>query len=108
MHDRELLELAAKACNYTIAAGPQAQRDESGHGDAGLWIRDVSTCWNPLKDDADAFRVAVNLQLPVHRYGAGVAVNGRTYIAAEGEDGRAATRRAITEAAAEIGKRSNA
>lgn len=67
---------------------------------------DWTTATNPLNDDAMAFRLAVRMQFPVHRYGALVTVGSTVYEAAEGEDGYAATRRAIVLEAAELGKES--
>jgi hypothetical protein len=104
MTDRELLELAAKAA------------------DIELWHEDVFTkgltqkisqsgilCWNPLTDDGDALRLAVKLDINVYVH----LVSGSTMASAKpeidevephGNDPYAATRRAITRAAAEIGK----
>jgi hypothetical protein len=92
MTDKELLELAAKAAWGAMAT----QMIESG--------------WNPLTDDGDALRLAV-------KFGLGISIplsNKRTdvvtfsgpitsVIEAHG-DPYAATRRAITRAAAEIAK----
>ena len=65
--------------------------------------------FNPLTSDADAFRLAVKLTLEVDIHQTGIAV--RTPIghkvlvsADEVKCGYAATRRAITRAAAEIGR----
>ena len=104
MTDRELLELAAKAA------------------DIELWHEDVFTkgltqkisqsgvlCWNPLTDDGDALRLAVKLKIDVKHYDDYVVgwfdggYIGTGKIMYEG-DAYAATRRAITRAAAEIGK----
>ena len=100
MTDRELLELAAKAA------------------DIELWHEDVFTkgltqkisqsgilCWNPLTDDGDALRLAVRLSLDIH---VDSNLTEVIYLDATTEahlnDPYAATRRAITRAAAEIGK----
>ncbi len=104
MTDREILELAAKAA------------------DIELWHEDVFTkgltqkisqsgilCWNPLTDDGDALRLAVKLKIDVKHYDDYVigwfdgGYIGTGKIMYEG-DPYAATRRAITRAAAEIGK----
>jgi hypothetical protein len=89
MTDKELLELAAKA------AGIDYWRVQEGR-----------SSWNPLTDDGDALRLAVNLRIDIHndhhgcevRWGIGEHLweNHTTEIAA--------TRRAIVRAAAEIGK----
>jgi hypothetical protein len=92
MNDRELLEDAANAAWGAMAN----QMIESG--------------WNPLTDDGDALRLAVKLQLKIEHYsltsdgfdrvGAG---HGNAPIKYE-NDPYAAARRAITRAAAAIGK----
>jgi hypothetical protein len=102
MTDRELLELAAKA----------AELPECGWmGPAFMYVKDNTfTDWDPLTDDGDALRLAVKLGMQIT-------------IILDGDDGDhfpktmvdwateehindpcAATRRAITRAAAEIGK----
>jgi hypothetical protein len=96
MTDRELLELAAKACKLEEAK-----------------LRIEFNQWNPLTDDGDALRLAVKLKIDVffhaHRVEGHVA-GGRIppVRAIEREDYEndplAATRRAITRAAAEIGR----
>ncbi|MBJ9709836.1 hypothetical protein [Burkholderia gladioli] len=109
MSDRELLELAAKAIGIQI----ECIEDEDGLGCARktggepAWV-----AWNPLSDDGDALRLAVKLQIDIQQFlqyrgrvdclvdrlgkGFGEKVSGDPY---------AATRRAITRAAAEIGAR---
>jgi len=112
MGDRELLELAAKA------AGLRAR-----------WNREVNcmrllpgkktpygmtySYWDPLADDGAALRLAVKLGLRVVCHPALNQTIVREYHATENEwtencedhiDPDAATRRAITRAAAEIGK----
>jgi hypothetical protein len=88
MSDRELLELAAKA------AGIDPNWD-------GLYWQ-----WNPLTDDGDALRLAVKLRH--FRVGLGECIGRGAYshiaMLESGPDPDAATRRAITRAAAEIGK----
>lgn len=105
--DRELLELAAKAAGYEwrwygAPLGPLFQIKTHN----GLWI-----FWNPLTDDGDALRLAVDLGLVCGRY-------SNTYWACRDSDDKvfresgerngiqnpyAATRRAIVRAAAAIG-----
>jgi len=98
MTDRELLELAAKACQYKYMNN-------------ALWDgRDVvAYSWNPLTDDGDALRLAVKLTLEIDVCMTGIAVRTpighKVLIYSKQEpDAYAATRRAITLAAAEIGK----
>ena len=90
MTDREYLELAAKAAGIDIEWQPCG------------WAHDNNTgCeWNPLTNDADALRLAVKLHLPVEAMIAFVAEREPDWH----KDPYAATRRAITRAAAEMGK----
>ena len=107
MTDKELLELALKASlNGEEIAGFTINEILSN----SLVFDDIIKQWNPLTDDGDALRLAVKL-------GLGISIplsNKRTdvvtfsgpitsVIEAHG-DPYAATRRAITRAAAEIGK----
>ena len=100
MTNRELLELAAKAAGIEIIHHLQKERDEIGFGDSGLWTHGAGSCWNPLENDGDAFRLMVDLRL--WRDELGICCVERV----EDHDGDAysATRRAITRAAAEIGR----
>lgn len=104
MDDRELLELAAKAAgiklhvwgtkgaeNFADMDGPRGQR------------------WNPLTDDGDALRLAVKLKLHVrHGYTKAIISHQHGVIGEVVEllngDSTAPFCRAITRAAAEIGK----
>ena len=96
MTDRELLELAAKA----------AGQERSVAGD--LWSNARGTLWNPLTDDGDALRLAVQLKLEFEWWKNGVAIGREDMppppIECTDTDPYAATRRAIVRAAAEIGK----
>lgn len=110
MSDRELIRLAAKAAEVN---GPQVQ------GFDGIVIgneRDGHIFWNPLTDDGDALRLAVKLGLRVHIREAFVSVDmyeegvwvGEIQVGTTdstwNDEPRAATRRAIVRAAAEIGQ----
>ena len=98
MTDRELIELAAKAAGI--------EYDEDIYAD-GLYTK--AGFWNPLTSDADAFRMAVRLEISVSQFHSSVtadafrlpvrAMTERVTIASERQE---ATRRAITRAAAEI------
>lgn len=103
MTDRELLELAAKAAG--------AEFDEKLNV---YWLEHpdlVSYEWNPLTDDGDALRLAVKLQLGIS---IPPVVDGRIEVVTfygpiisiveypQNDDRNAATRRAITRAAALI------
>jgi len=102
-NDRELLELAAKAAGIEWASTSEGFAD-------GYWkFSDGKTqsWWNPLTDDGDALRLAVNLNLKVmcRELGAGAySQDGKITVSEFAEDPYAATRRAIVRAAAEIGK----
>lgn len=108
MTDRELLELAAKAVGLKHV-------DYSGidyDGRLGIVLVDEigrhCSDWNPLADDGDALRLAVDLGIHIAFYGDHVAVQ-QTHtklITEQRRDGdvRAACRRAIVRAAAEIGR----
>lgn len=105
MSDRELLELAAKAAGVDFDGNTFIKRD-----------RYSSNIWDPLFDDGDAMRLAVQLGMRVYVYpdgGDNVTVVANDELKAKdaphiseahGEDKFAATRRAIVRAAAEIGK----
>ncbi|WP_323157916.1 hypothetical protein [Pseudomonas fulva] len=62
MSDQQLLELAAKA------VGMPSLHDANGI--YGAWVGDSENghWWNPLEDDGDALRLAVNLRLQVVMY----------------------------------------
>ena len=101
MTDKELLELAAKAAGLTWKwnADSLLIEDESWHE------------WNPLTDDGDALRLAVKLKIcigPNFDNDCAVADGGdfseHHAVEMHNNDPYAATRRAITRAAAEIGK----
>lgn len=93
--DREMLELAAKAVGMELWT----------HAEGGLYLPDPMRRWNPLTDDGDAFRLAVQLGLWIHIGKYHTAIEG-THIeeTARRGDSLGATRRAIVRAAAEIGK----
>ena len=102
MSDRELLELAAKAAGMsttefaTHSITRWHKRDDGTH-----------TAWNPLTDDGDALRLAVRLSLLVDVTAFSVMVIANGDIRAKEKhngDPYAATRRAITRAAAAIGE----
>ena len=114
--DRELLEWAAKAAGIPyIKPGPEYS------GIYGLQAgsdNPMRCCtWNPIADDGDALRLAVDLDLAIVPYPIynkqkhSVLVQKKNLdeprfekMELHGDDPRAATRRAIVRAAAEIGK----
>ena len=101
MTDREMLELAAKAAGIDV-----------------LWhqawnqfvFKTTYQKWNPLTDDGDALRLTVTLYFTVQVD----EEDAKTYVVSDGglcvaieshtTDPLVATRRAITRAAAEIGR----
>ena len=98
MTDRELLEAAAKAAGITLRWIQGPNDDECIHP---IRRRDDGMCevdWNPLTNDGDALRLAVKLGLFMR---AAVREIPRDEYDAEPY---AATRRAITRAAAAIGE----
>ena len=118
MTDREMLELAARAAGlkeFTEINGRFAVRTRF------TGMQDWSP-WNPLTDDGDALRLAVKLGLHVMQYPIydepkhsaiakksarlldDTCVDMCVGIEVYGSDPYAATRRAITRAAAEIGR----
>lgn len=117
MTDRELLEFAAKA------AGIHGEYVENlplnGAYRTGIYDHLFNCEWNPLTDDGDALRLAVKLRLVIHVWDDGSYVSVAKTLpdgkapSNDGDDWHgcdvekdpyAATRRAITRAAAEIGK----
>lgn len=124
MTDREMLEFAAKAVGVTHVGYSECACGDMYHprdGEAGLRISfdvrvtnpqifDGSGAWNPLINDGDALRLAVQLRMRVEPWGSGassVASVDNLALVAEphyGDDPERATRRAIVRAAAQIGK----
>ena len=98
MTDREMLELAAKAGGYVI-------RVSSG-GSFSVDIDGFWRGWNPLNSDGDALRLAVKLHMQVSITTESCRAETLPVLGVRVNDNDefAATRRAITRAAAEIGK----
>ncbi len=92
--DRELLELAARGAGVDWFDEPAAVAGIGLHMKSGPF-------WNPLTDDGDALRLAVKLRIDVspEYVWSGPWCDGGTL-----KDHYAATRRAITRAAAAIGE----
>jgi hypothetical protein len=117
MTDKELLELAAKAAGYVID-------EHSRNGSLWAWVYPVGSLpegngdmpifkWSPINDDGDALRLSVKLGMDTYHadddgwaaYASHPIARGIAYaIEPHGNDPYAATRRAITRAAAEMGK----
>lgn len=107
--DRELLELAAKAAGVDGRWADFPGMDIRVGYQGG--IHDGDDYWNPLIDDGDALRLAVQLNLTVYCFkdGAQVMLPGIDMhkVSEKNTDIHAATRRAIVRAAAEIGRTEN-
>lgn len=89
--DRELLELAAKAIGLTLRYNY-------------LGGRDANQPWNPLDDDGDALRLAVELRMDLNiNDGECDVFTADSFYNGRGEDTLETTRRAIVRAAAAIG-----
>ena len=121
MTDRELLELAAKAAGITFPKFEQVCGDDAPEYWEGMgfcvkvkWGRSglgdepfPEKWWNPLKNDGDALRLAVKLEMDLSLGLNGCVVLPDPNIKLEelsSNDPYAATRRAIVRAAAEIGR----
>lgn len=107
--DRELLELAAKAAGIKLHVWGTEGSENFADMDAGPYGK----LWSPLTDDGDALRLACDLGLrvyPIARTETGAACSAvgdvtgkRMSEVVDMLPTRAATRRAIVLAAAEIG-----
>ena len=110
MTDRELLELAAKAAEI------ECEIEEFSGGRCLGTNQHNEIVFDPLTDDGDAFRLAVHLRMMIDFIKDGVWFERykQNHVVAVGDeeshyelietDPYAATRRAITRAAAEIGR----
>ncbi|MBC7201892.1 MAG: hypothetical protein H5U29_00010 [Pusillimonas sp.] len=121
MTDRELLELAARAVKvpayWSVDGSIQNRPIFVTEAGGKMGTMPYESEWNPLKDDALALRMAVNLNLWVQINHLSVEAElwqddcGETKTITQyldpDSDRCAATRRAITRAAAEIGKQRN-
>jgi len=109
-NDKTLLLKAAHAAGYLINARKQSEREAEMPNEPSLWLRHA-TWWNPLIDSGQALDLAVTLELDIGQTLAdgavtvtGVAFDGKA-VARDvrwGADPRAATRRAIVLAAADM------
>ena len=116
MIDQQLIEFAAKAAGLNV----KAQSVNADDRWIGLIVGEKHTrekkFWNPLTDDGDALRLAVKLGLFIYQ----IKVNNKKITVVEWDfdhvgqsmifdemhedDPYAATRRAIVQAAAELGR----
>jgi hypothetical protein len=104
--DRELLKLAAKAGGYSSRTFLDNEY-VGGQALTGHYSKLLEECTNPLTDNADAFMLAVTLSLDIKHSPRHVFVGEFSEIfepVTEHVSREVATRKAITRAAAEIGK----
>lgn len=98
MTDNELLVMAAKAVGVPVYA----------IDDDGVWMEMGGAevkLWNPLADDGDALRLAVKLKFDIDCFATWTIVHrSNAHDICENGEQPAATRLAITRAAAEIGR----
>ena len=101
MNDRELLELAAKAAGIDFYTPEGGDTPWCGRG---FYLRGCAV-WNPLEDDGDALRLAVQLFRDIHfwYFDNSVSVGNEQRVLCD-DDSCAATRLAIVRAAAEAGR----
>lgn len=120
MTDGELLEKAAKSIGLKYIKPAEGYGGEFGLIAGIETLHSVTdrcgaTTWNPLADDGDALRLAVELDLIVSLAYTEVGKEAVVFylneiqhqmrcVVPHGSDPYAATRRAIVRAAAEIGK----
>lgn len=124
--DKELIELAAKAAGITLVSKLMPNPDGTETLEFfQLFDNGRIGTWNPLKDDGDALRLAVKLDIDLSFYSdreAKVYANTKHLLGYSSDgygswqdheyqkelyddsDPYAATRKAITRAAAEIGR----
>ncbi len=125
MEDKELLELAAKAYGFGDPEGnfvwTESEYPLGSKTSGALWNYmgwcDTAELWNPLTDDGDALRLAVTLLIDVSHAEVGMksfvyartAFNDEIHIGLseifdDESERHERVRRAITRAAAQIGK----
>ena len=106
MSDRELLEMAAKAAGYQLKI--MCDPVDSGEEGSDFFHLD-NRYWNPLTEDGDAFRLMIDLNLDLTFD----IIEGEVFVCETFGDywseylednPRAASRRAIVRAAADIGR----
>jgi hypothetical protein len=111
MTDRQLLEDAARAAGIAVEFSIFSDGSFLCFKEGGDCFSDE---WNPLTDDGDALRLAVKMNMEMLRSASNdprpwvsAVIRNTTIHGAEdiGSDPYAATRRAITRAAAEIGRK---
>ncbi|MBP3935243.1 MAG: hypothetical protein J6D44_15435 [Pseudomonas sp.] len=107
MEDRELLELAAKACGFELRFRALTNMPGAEERPRIVHENGVTEKWNPLEDDGDAFRLSVKLFLSFESHNDGTAMAGDqdlSVIDKSSKDPNFNARRAIVRAAASIGE----
>ncbi len=116
MPEREMLEMAARAAGWRVTGLAPAYMCPRGTDLALIIENDQGgeSIWNPIVDDGDAFRLAVALHMRVKYHEAlgqtlvwlsGSEREFQVNVEDCGRDPLAATRLAITRAAASIGEK---
>lgn len=103
MTDRDLLELAARACGYDTTHHWNAERLALDPPVDALCIAEVSTGWNPLEDDGQALRLAIALGVLDLQWVIAAALQAECTLVAQ----RAHVRRAIVKQAAMLAANAN-
>lgn len=105
MNDHELIQLAAKAAGHKGRMTERGLVIKEAGRNPDPWVEVV---WNPLRNDADALRLAVQMRLTFSANTVGVIVNspcGKVFnfkpLAKDSETMMRAARLAITQAASE-------
>jgi len=107
MGDSELIELAAKGARINAIKDPNGVWRNCTRLPPGFNIFEAKP-WNPIYDNGDALRLAVKLEMKINISQGNVQVRFKEdaplVFVRTGIDSCEATRRAITRAAAEIGR----
>ena len=93
--DRDLLEMAAKAAGLRVIC-------HASYPQGGVYVDDMEDDWNPITDDGDALRLAVQKSIFLEHHKLFLKFINEEF--AMNNRPTEATRRAIVRAAAEIGK----
>jgi hypothetical protein len=106
--DKELLKKAAKAAGIEFDWCHNGVAIDHGFGEIGVHKGKWVNVWNPLTDDGDALRLAVQLGLDIEVYKTSTHVyddkSEKSFQEDHDGDQYSATRKAIVRAAVEIGK----
>lgn len=104
MNDRELLELAARADGRVLKWKLGFHQTTLPPSVPYFEVGGLIQYWNPLKDDGDALRLAVTLNMDLNiNDGECDVYAADSFYSGRGDDTLETTRRAIVRAAAAIG-----